>query len=198
MRLLLSLVLFSATLAANPFLVSTGGTFSSTTPTTSFTAPSETWSLSFEVDSNPSVSGVVSGQQFNLPFSDLTYDLNGSPTTLNVGSITAFASSDFGLFTVCRDVVCTTDNVNPANGIYTEGAQIYSGSESSPTILTGVYPEFAPNAPMEFFVAGTEYDQTSGTVTISKVVSPVPEPSSLLALVACFGLIAWRPRRVNG
>jgi len=51
---------------------SDSGTFTASTPSTSFSGPSETWEFSFEADSNQT-------DLESITFSDFTYSLDGSP-----------------------------------------------------------------------------------------------------------------------
>jgi hypothetical protein len=48
-------------------------------PVSFFTAPNETWSISFLIDSNPTISSASFAVSFAPAFSDFTYSLNGSP-----------------------------------------------------------------------------------------------------------------------
>ena len=144
------------------------GSFSSYfTPTTSFTAPNEPWSLSFQVSSNPVVSDTSFGVQFAPVFTNFTYTLNGSPVVLNPAEILFLAAGFNGLFNVCLDSPCVTH----ANGLGFDGSQLYSGSELSPTILQGTYTS------TQFFIAvnNTTFAEPNATVTVSAM--PEPRPS---------------------
>jgi hypothetical protein len=70
---------FALGLSASPLLVSTVGTFAVGTPTSSWTAAGDTWTFSFYVDSNPSVSSFTTGEDFDAPISGALFTLDGSP-----------------------------------------------------------------------------------------------------------------------
>lgn len=182
MRLLLASLLFAATMFGD-LLVSESGTFGSTTPTSTFTAPNASFSFSFTVPVNPTVSNVANGFFFDVGFSNFTYTLNGVGQAVTPAEIRFFNSGNAGLFDVCF----TTCN-GPSNLLDIEGAQAYSGPESAPTILTGLYTPTLTAV----FVGGIGFVDSGGPVSIS--AAAVPEPSSLL-LLASVGLICHRIRK---
>jgi hypothetical protein len=152
--------------------VSTGGTFAGGTQSSAWTAAGDTWTISFLVNSTPSISSSTPGVEFDLPFTNFVYTLDG--TVMNVGAvdIEAFSSADLGLFSVCF-FGCSASGVI-TNGFDFVGPQIYSGPESAPTILTGSYSETGVN---QVAVASLLYTQADGTIDINTSAS-VPEPST--------------------
>jgi hypothetical protein len=187
MRLAL-LLLFAGGLSASTLLVTADGTFSGTTPTTSFSVAGESWSLSFEVNSNPVVLSSEAGVDFSPSFTDFTYTLDGSPVAITPADIQFYSGGHYGLMNVCFAPACG-NNTNPTNGIEIEGLQAYSGPESSPTIDTGVYT----TASLGAYVGSSDYGMSNSTVTISTV----PEPG-YLGLVTVVGMLACMAVRRAG
>jgi hypothetical protein len=132
----LTFLVFAASLSAGPITISDSGTFSGSTPTTTFSAPSETWSFAFTVASNPVVSNVIPngtlGGQFDVPFSGFTYSLNGSAVAVTPTEVTFFSAALGGMFEVCLTSGCT-------DFLQFVGPQMYTGPQSAPTILTGLF-----------------------------------------------------------
>lgn len=178
---LLFIAFAAASLSASTLTVSESGTFSGGVETSAFSAPDETWSFSFDVDSNPSVSNVSVGNWFDVAFTDFSYTLNGAPVTgLGTPEITVFSAPPMvtgGLFQICFQGLGTCSAAfGPEYGLSLFGPQIYSGSESSPTILAGSY---SPTV-LDVVVDGLSSNGLpgAGPVTIT------PEPSSV-TLLAC-------------
>jgi hypothetical protein len=157
--------------SASTIQYSDSGTFSALTPTTLFSRPGDTWSFSFQADSNPVVSNVVSGRGFDLTFSNFSYTLNGSPDAITPDFIRFFNASVTGGFAICFSATspCT-------DGLGDSGPQMYTQPETGPTLLPGAFT----STPGQFVVAvnGVFYTQPDSTVA----ASAVPEPSSLLLL----------------
>lgn len=188
MRFALMLLLASG-LSASPLLLTADGTFSSTTPTSSFTAASEPWSLSFQVDSNPAVLGSDAGIDFDTSFTNFAYTLNGSPVALTPANIQFYNANQFGGINVCFSPACT-ENSDPTNGLEIEGPQLYTGSETSPTIVPGTYD----TSFLEAFVDTNAYEMDNSAITIS-AISSVPEPRTLfLMILAALGLVILHRR----
>ena len=180
--------------------VSTGGVFNSLVPTTSWSASGDTWSLSFDIDTNPAVSQVVVGTAttpggFDPVITNFVYDLNGAAVNVSAVEIYYYNTDYYGLFSVCFfGCNINVDDSAPVNGFIFEGPQAYSGSEAAPTILTG---DFAENntggAGLEVFVASTEYDQTLGMID---QLDTAPEPSTVALIAAGLLMLAvLRARR---
>ncbi len=185
-----SVLLLTASLSASTITISDSGTFSSRTASSTFSAPDETWSLSFVVDSAPHVSNVNPGNYFDVAFSDFHYFLDGSPVAITPADIRFFNASQFGMFEICFTVSCSFFN-NPTDGFAFVGPQMYTGLESEPTILTGTFtPSYA-----YAYVDTTEFFQAPEKIQAVNT----PEPRTTLALGAGLLLIVarrWRQRHV--
>jgi len=164
-----SMGLFAATLT-----LSTGGTYSGGTPATAWTAPGATWSISFNVASNPTVNSSVSGQDFDAPVTNFVYKLNGNPVSVGTVDVAFYNLGDSGLIDVGLFGSSATGALT--NGFVIFGPQAYSGPEATPTILPNVYAETSNT----LYVAGTGYVQTIGNVTISGPPATTSAPPSLL------------------
>jgi hypothetical protein len=149
-----SVGLFAATLT-----LSTGGTYSGGTPATAWTAPGATWSISFNVASNPTVNSSASG---------------GSPVSVGTVDVAFYNLGDGGLIDVGLFGSSATGVLT--NGFVLLGPQVYSGPEATPTILPNLYAETSNT----LYVAGTGHVQTNGNVTISGPPATTPAPPSLL------------------
>jgi hypothetical protein len=165
---------------AGPLLVAAAGTYASLTPVSFFTAPLETWSLSFLIDSNPTSSSSSFGDFFTPAFSDFTYSLNGSPVAITPNQImfrSVPANTPFILsFAVCWNTTCPGGTTE---GMAFDTSQLYTGSEFSPMIVPGVY------ATSEFFIDhGSSYLEPN----TSLIIANAPEPSALL--LSAIGLVA--------
>lgn len=167
-------------LAADTLLVSASGTYSSSTPVSFFTAPDATWSLSFVIQNNPSVSNASFGAGFSPSFTDFSYSLNGSPLAITPDDVRFWhvpVNTPFILgLSICWNSSCVggTDE-----GIAFDTSQLYSGSELSPAIVPGVY------ATSEFFIDdGPSFGEPNTVLTIS------PEPSTLLLSAMGLGILA--------
>lgn len=172
-----------ASLYAATYTVTTSGTFSATTPASSWTAPNGTWSITFAVASSPVVNSFLTGRDFDVPFTNFTYELNGAP--VNVGTVDiAFYSTAFGgLLNIAffgGSAVTTT-----ANGFVILGLQAYTGAESAPTFTPGNYSETSNSV----IVAGTGHTEPLGSVAIFAAPAPTPAPPTLLLTLAGLGLV---------
>ena len=172
-------------------MISSSGTFDSSTATSTFSAPDETWSFSFLVDSSPAVSNVVEGEYFDVSFSDFTYTVNGESVAITPADILFFNADDMGMFGICFIDVCATDT-DQSDGFVFYGPQMYTGDESAPTMSTGT---FSPNTEY-VLVDGTYFPQTPSDVNAEEQAT-APEPSTVFSLGAglFLSLAAWRLRR---
>jgi PEP-CTERM motif len=161
-------ILLAASASAEPISISGSGTFSSSTPSHPFSGPSDTWAFAFLVDSNPVVSNVASGQTFDVAFSNFSYLLNGSAVAISPADIKFFNTATEGMFEICFPSAC-----GPTSGGFSfVGPQMYSGSESAPTMLTGDFT----STTFDVFIDTSLYTQANVTV---QAVAGVPEPTTL-------------------
>lgn len=148
------------------------GTYTPGTPTTPFSAPNTAYSLTFSLATTPS----------SLAFVDTTNGLFGIDTGVMVNGV-SFSNSQILFFdtgfggglVVCLSQACNPVTIAP-NFWDIFGNQLFSGSLSNPTFI-------------------------SGTQTIDLVNSgyqiTTPEPSSLLLLgTGLVGLIGWGRRKL--
>jgi hypothetical protein len=172
-------------------LVTTGSTFSSLTPTTAWSAPNETWLLSFDVISTPAVTTYTSGHDFNVPFTNMVYLLNGSAVSGPAG-ILFFNSSASGGFSLCF----TVSTCSSGSGFVDNGSQYYTGSESGPaidTVTSSAYSSanFCATASINSCVG-----EPNGAITIIiDRASSTPEPSTFPLAFAGAAWLALKRKR---
>ena len=186
--------------SADTLLVSENGVWGADAPTTTWSAPGQSWSYSFLTSSTPAVSNVIVnyyGQPgvscFDGAFSDFTYTLNGDSVSVVPSELTWFSAGFGGLLNL--------NFTGPMDAsLEFSGAQAYSGPESAPTIIPGVYELNSP-ASMVFFwspTTNTTYQYLSGNLVIEdESVPPVPEPSCFLLLgTGLIGLATLAGRKI--
>jgi PEP-CTERM motif len=176
--------LCSASAHANTITYSDSGTFSASIPNSTFSAPSDTWSFAFQADSEPTVSEAGMGG-FDFEFSNFSYTLDGSPVAITPTFVRFFSAGNGGGFEICfsgMSVATCSDGLG--TGFFT--TQLYTGSTSAPTLLTGSFDldEFGA------VVDSVGFDLPKTTV----LASAVPEPSTLIPLGA--GILALGVRRL--
>ena len=180
----LFVALSEARASASTLLVTESGRFSSTTPSTTYSSPSGTFSISFNVNSTPGVSGVTA-DQFNVSYTNFSFLLNGVADSTPVGSITFFDTAQSGLFSVCFTSACPA-GADTSSGFEFFSTQAFSGNTSSPTLLPGSYVVGSTVAEASgVFVNSVDYAFASNTnANIATVSTPVvtPEPSALILL----------------
>jgi hypothetical protein len=186
--------------AAETLVVSAGGTFNAGTPTHTWETPGAAWSISFDIDSKPSVTSPLLGFGFDVPVSNFVYTLNGS--VINVGPVDVYylgASADEGL-AICFFGCTATINYAPLinEGFYfaVDPQSLYSGLESNPTVLAGSCASYLATRdgsipPPVFFTF-----EPNTTITVSDLTS-APEPSTCGYLFAGVALMALVRRRVS-
>ena len=183
--------LFAVSLSASSITISASGEFVAGTLTSPFSAPDETWSFSFVVDTNPGVSNVNLGNYFDVDFSDFTYDLDGSPVAITPEDIRFFSTSQYGGFSICFTTACSFFN-SPADGFSILGKQMYTQSESAPTMSVGAFT----STYLEVYVDSYEFlQQPPGHTTLLAELNPIPEPSTIPILCAGLLLATVGPRR---
>jgi hypothetical protein len=184
MKLLLPVfALCSVSANADIISYSDSGTFSSSTPSSTFSAAGETWAFAFQADSHPAVSEFGMGG-FDFAFSDFSYSLNGSPVAITPTFIRFFSAGNGGGFEICfNGTTVATCSDELGTGFFT--TQMYTGPTSAPTLLPGPFDldEFGG-------VVNSVGFNLPNTIVQANVV---PEPSTLLPLAA--GLLALGGRR---
>ena len=123
-----SLILAASAYAAN-VTITTGSTFPNTAPVSTYTAPGGTWTLTFQVASQPVASSFNGG--FTTTYTNGVFTLNGTPITLTGSSISFYPFSNGGGFSMSLDSsfgLSVTGNGSP---------NFFTGSNSSPTMVLG-------------------------------------------------------------
>jgi hypothetical protein len=187
----MTVLLFAVSLTASTITYNASGTFNSSTPSSAYSGPDETWSLSFDVNSTPVVSNVDAGGYFDAAFSDFSYSLDGVAVAITPVDIRFFSALDYGGFDICFTIACQYFN-SPTDGIEIETSQLFTGSESAPTMSAGNFPWIE----MSLFVDSSYYPQVPpGTGSVEALATP--EPSSILMLGSglLLALAGRRPRR---
>ena len=167
-------------------------TFSSTTTLTPFSAPSESFTFSFNLPSTCTCGPFGGGFSENAL---VNYTFGGASFT-NVPATIIYAPSSLdGLF----DIMITSGG--QTYDWYLTGAQIYSVSGSTATLLNGMFP-ITPFNPSDgsgsvfYDLSGDYGGLTGGTVTA--MTSSVPEPSALLLLLCgCAALVGLSRKVAN-
>jgi len=179
--LVFCVLLFASVGSASPLLVQESGVWGISVPVTTWSAPGESWSYSFLIDSNPIPSSYLLGDNFIAPFNNFNYLLNGLPVATTPDAIEWYSTNNEGGLI----------NVYFAGATFkVYGAQAYSGPESSPTILPGVYPLTSGSV---FQSAGNTDQPLTGNLTI---MAGVPEPASIgMMLMGVAVLAGLRFRR---
>ncbi len=171
---------------AVPYTVTTSGTFLGSAPTGTFTAPNQTFSLSFLVDSNP-VPFDSDPFQFGTQISSLTYLRNGSLDATNGTDAFFFADSGGGGLVL---------RIAPGFVVDLRTPQLFSLPTSTPTILPGSYAISCGQFGVEPISADCTSMIASGS-SLNVEAAGVPEPGTVgLGLIGLVGMWAWR-RRVN-
>ena len=191
MRSLRTLVLWSAisvlgsgAASSAPLSFSASGQFGSAVTASQLAGPSALWSLSFTIDSDP-VAGNPDQLGFDAPFNNFAYRLNNSAIAVLPQSIRFSTASNLGLFTIFFGPQSGFNGGVPIPEFSFQGAQLFSGSTTSPTLVAGTYPvsEFVYSDAANY----DDHRPANFTLTVANV--NVPEPSQFVALVLGLALI---------
>jgi hypothetical protein len=175
---------------AGTLTVASSGMFSSGAPTTTWSAPSTSWSFSFNVSDTPVVSNPDSNG-FDVPFSSFSYVLGGGSVATTPARIRFFSSIANGLLEVNFVDTAVPPDGSPGTGFAFNGAPAFSVSTFNPTILAGSYPATGAF----FYSGGNPVDGFSGAVVnITAAQSSVPEPATFATVVAACCLFGWMRR----
>ena len=176
------LTAMAGTARADLISISGSGTWAADATTTGLSAPDESWTLTFDVDSPIPVTNLDVGDGQSVPIIDAVYTLDGS----QVGTATDvrfFASGFGGLFTVDFSGVGSPFDLD----FY--GPQVVDGTTGQ--LIAGTYSGVSD--------VGVTHDP-AGEGAASFTISPVPEPTSLVDCVTAVGLLGfvWQLRRRAG
>jgi hypothetical protein len=178
---------FVGTASAASLVVSEQGTWASACPTPLCASQSDTWGYSFDISSNPSSFPTSTVGQFTLvPISGFEFYDNGIvvPAMSNSQTGMYFYNINYG-----GGFGGGLSNLNtPLDILAANGAQLYHGSENSPSFSPGT---FAPGV----VTLGIDNVTLGHTNPGPIVITAVPEPKTGLLLglgcLSCFvGLIA--------
>jgi hypothetical protein len=173
--LVFCVLLLASVGSASPLLVQESGVWGNSAPFTTWSAPGESWSYSFLIDSNPTPSSYSPGDNFIAPFNNFNYFLNGFPVATTPDAIEWYSTNnEGGLINIYFGTTLFK--------VY--GAQAYSGPESSPTILPGVYPLAGGSV---FQSAGNPDQPLTGYLTIT------PEPATIGMMLMGVAALAGLP-----
>jgi hypothetical protein len=137
-RLLSILAVSWVPVHAGTISYSDSGTFAASTSSSAFSGPGETWSFSFQVDTNPIPVEFGNGG-FDLPFTNFSYTLNGSPVAITPTAIRFFTGFNGGGFFVCFIEACGNGNFPSGLGTGFDWPQMYTGPNSAPTLTSGAF-----------------------------------------------------------
>lgn len=170
----LTLTLDNVTPSATAFTIS--GTYASNVPTTSFSAPNQAYSMTFNLLTNPSTLSSFTPDTVDGLFlvnADFNFTFGGS--TMNLGAITVefdtLGGGNLGGMIFCLDNGGTSCPSNTDWNIF--GTQLFGGSVSNPTFI---------NAPKGVFVSNQSQYVINGFGPFNFGGSPTPEPAPMLLL----------------
>jgi hypothetical protein len=174
-------------LVAGPLTFSMSGTFNSSQNTHSpYFAPNATWSLSFVVNNPPAIEfSSPDNSYFETEYSDGSYTLNGSSVPVT-GYDVYFDTGTTTFLDFCLDSACH-------NQIDFQGAAIFTGPVTDPTLSSGSYPSSATVT--GYYVVSqdqpVQHDNPGVTVDVVGTgdPSPTPEPATMVSVAG--GLLAF-------
>jgi len=181
-------LLTSALVDASTLVVSVSGQFSASDVASSIVTPNAAFSVSFDVDSNPTpLAGTVSTLGFDAPVLSFYYSLNGVRVpSLNPSEIHFDTLANGGLFDLTFGA-----GISATQFVF-EGPQIFGGSTAAPTFTSGKFTlaNWTVSDPQN-------YDSQSPAAALVTVAA-APEPSSLaLFAVAAFASFALLRRKLT-
>jgi hypothetical protein len=169
----LTLTLQSTTPSTTTFVLS--GTYASGVPTTSISLPSQSYALSFTIQTDPGSLGsfVAGGTDAFAVNTDITLAVTGlSPmtfTNMQVDFFDTLNGNDGGL-DLCTDLACDNEWI-------IGGSQLFTGTVSSPSTLAFI----SGSATIDSTLSGY-YINNQGPFPFGAPGSPTPEPASLLLM----------------
>jgi hypothetical protein len=177
--LFLSLLALCRLMPGGPLSVSVSGHFSASDLAGPLVRPNSEFTLSFGVDSNPApLPDSVTTLGFDVPIYGFSYLLDGTPVTSLPSEIRFNTLANGGLFDI------TFGSGLSAAMFSFEGPQAFTGTVSSPVVLTGNYTLISWT-----FSDPANFDSQS-PLNSAASIAPAPEPSSLM-LIASASLLAF-------
>jgi len=178
------------------------GTFGATAPTTALSAPNSTFDLQFTLPANfASSPGYYYFTEF-LPSENYVLENNPPVTSTSSDAPNPYLQPSFTAF---NPSLFNNENVeftlpfeqNEVGFFFFSGAQIYSGSESDPTINAGTYilSDYyssldSYNNGVSSFIGSAAFSNAKLVISDSPIVNSVPDGGSTFALmgIGCLGL----------
>jgi hypothetical protein len=183
---------FSGSAYAASVTITTGTTFPGSAPTTTYTAPNGTWTLSFQV-ANPPVVSSSAGGTFTTTYTNGVFTLNGTPITLTGSTVTFYSGG--GFLILLDSVTELRDN--------SETSSFFTGTPASPTMVPNVYSGqydelFAsyPSGNGIFFNGAASYSVTISANATAPLATPLPSSFTIgLIGLAALALLQMLRRR---
>ena len=189
--LLVAVTLTTSTLVdASTLVVSVSGQFAASDVASSIVTPNGAFSLSFDVDSNPTpLAGTVTTLGFDAPVLSFYYTLNGVRLpSLNPAEIHFDTLANGGLFDL------TFGSGLSATQFVFEGPQIFGGTTAAPTFASNKFTL------ANWTVSDPQNYDSQSPASAFVTVAPAPEPSSValfaLATLATFALFRRKLTRI--
>ena len=169
----------AATPIGDTVVVSQDGTWGAAAdcPPTFCSAPGDTWSWSFEIDTNPVAFNVDPDNDFEASITNFVFSENGSV----IGSLSD-TQTEVTFFSTANCGGLATDDDSTINEC---SDQLYAGSESSPTIQAGSYAALL--TPQTGGCGGAPFEPCStatfGDIVITPQPDQTPEPSTAFLMI---------------